>query len=202
MLGAWSGNPPNQQGGTARQTDYFAPDGTFVSVAQLPNGPMLRVWGYYRFTPTGANQMRAEFQTQGWLPQQICQQSPQGPTNCQQLPIPTSDVTMVTFTSPNSISVASLTGQGPPFTETRDANPYMLQQQVPQQYVMNIPAPTPGPMPMPMPGPLPLPTPRPTPSPVTLPSGPKCDDLQQRRICNINDGHLISSGGCMVCVAP
>jgi hypothetical protein len=30
--------------------------------------------------------------------------------------------------------------------------------------------------------------------------GPRCDDLQQRRICNINDGHLVSSGGCLVCV--
>lgn len=31
-------------------------------------------------------------------------------------------------------------------------------------------------------------------------AGPRCDDLQQRRICNINDGHLVSSGGCLVCV--
>lgn len=34
----------------------------------------------------------------------------------------------------------------------------------------------------------------------TIVVGPRCDDLQQRRICNLNDGHLVSSGGCLVCV--
>ncbi len=35
-----------------------------------------------------------------------------------------------------------------------------------------------------------------------VPVGPRCDDLQQQRICNMNDGHLVSSGGCLKCVSP
>jgi len=42
--------------------------------------------------------------------------------------------------------------------------------------------------------------PQPRPSPSTVVVTPRCDDLQQRRICAINDGHLVSSGGCLVCV--
>jgi hypothetical protein len=39
--------------------------------------------------------------------------------------------------------------------------------------------------------------------PIYRPSaGPRCDDLQQQRICTVNDGRLVSSGGCLVCVGP
>ena len=55
----------------------------------------------------------------------------------------------------------------------------------------------PPPAPSPLPTPIPAPVPRPSPQASACPG-----DLQQQRICNINDGHLVVSGGCLRCISP
>ena len=50
----------------------------------------------------------------------------------------------------------------------------------------------------------PPPAPRPapyTPTPSRLPQAAACPgDLQQQQICNLNDGHLVVTGGCLKCI--
>lgn len=199
LVGTWSGQRQGDAG-PVHQTDAFSGDGKFVTVAELGPG-LVRVWGYYRTSPAGQNAIRVEFQVAGYLPQQFCAQAPGGPLVCRPFQLPMSDASLVTFTSPDSFQASSV--QNPaagPIQETRDPNPYLLQRQVPAQLVVQTnPPPTPYPAPSPYPAPPPYPTPMPYPRPT---AGPACNDLQQRRICNINDGHLVPSGGCLVCVSP
>ena len=200
ILGAWSGQHFDQ-GGTIQQTDAFSPDGKFVSVARLPNGFLARTWGYYRASPAGPNQVRVDLQAQGWLPQQVCRQVQGAMPDCQPFQIPANDTVLVTFTSPNSFQSVSQTMQGASIAETRDPNPFLLQAQAPQRWTINVvPAPQTGP------GPAPVGTPYVSPfqrGPATnIPGlGGNCDDLQQQRICNINDGTLVRGrDGCMKCL--
>ena len=201
MAGAWSGQRQGSPG-VGRQTDAFSADGKFVSVVEVGPG-LVRAWGYYRATPAGPNQLRVEFQVQGYLPKQLCAQPPGGPMQCEPFQLPATDASMVTFTSADSFQASSLANPSAgSIQEARDPNPVMLNRQVPEQLVVPIAQP-----PAPSPGPYPAPTPYVTPyvspiSPYRPKAGPACDDLQQRRICAINDGHLVPSGGCLVCVSP
>ena len=200
LVGAWSGQTMTQNG-PVQQTDYFGPDGNYVSVARLQNGFTARIWGQYRVTPINQVQLRLDLQAQGWLPQQLCRQEGSGQPSCSPFQIPQTDSTIVSFLSPTALVSVSQTMPNTSITESRDQNPTLLQAQVQQQFVLRVPVQQPTPSPSYQPG---------APGPVVVPyqpiapryTGPKCDDLQQRRICNINDGHLVSSGGCLVCVSP
>ena len=200
MVGAWSGQRYDQ-GGPVQQTDAFSADGKFVSVARLANGLLGRVWGSYRSTPVGPNQLRVDFQAQGWLPQQVCRQQQGSAPECQPFQIPATDTVLVTFTSPNSFQSVSQTAQGSGIVETRDPSPSMLQAQAPQTWTINVvPAPQVGPAPTPVVTPYISPRNR---GPATnIPGlGGNCDDLQQQRICNINDGSLVRGrDGCLKCL--
>ncbi|HEX3919962.1 MAG TPA: hypothetical protein VHW60_21695 [Caulobacteraceae bacterium] len=134
IVGAWSGQSP-AQGGMARGADLYNADGSFVSVMQLPNGTIERVWGLYQATPQSANQLSVQFQVQGYLPTQICAQAPGFAVQCNPTPPPSPGTQTVVLTSPTSLQVNGTTMQ-------RDNAPALLQVNVPQQLVLNAQAPT------------------------------------------------------------
>jgi hypothetical protein len=201
IVGLWSGGRM-VNGMASRQTDFFGPDGRFVSVSQLQNGMLLRVWGDYRANQVGQNQMQVMFEVAGSLPRQMCVAAPGYAPQCQPVQIPPTDTVNVTFMSPVAFqAISAIRPETGGIAENRDNNPYLLNLPVPVQEVI---AAAPPPQPAPMPS-------YPTGGGsigggggryVSPPRGPQCDDLQQRRICNINDGHLVPSGGCLVCVSP
>lgn len=199
LVGAWSGTK-NVGNLAAQITDAYDAQGHYVSVVRLSNGVLLRVWGTYQAEAAGPDRVFVRFNQQGWLPRELCQQAPGNQPSCQPFNLPAADPVQVTFTSPNTLQ--SYDPAQPSlgvFNASRDANPYLLQQQVPAQQVVFVQGPPPA-------APAPVQPAAPAPgysyqSP-SRPAGPRCDDLQQRRICAINDGHLVVSGGCLTCVAP
>ena len=199
IVGAWSGFSTGPSG-TLKQADAYSADGRFVSVAQLSNGFIGRISGFYRTTPVGPNQLRLDLQLQGWLPREICQQMAGGQPQCQPVQIPTNDTVIVTFNSPDDLHGDDQVTPGNFINEQRDNQPALLQAQAPQRWINVIQPSAPV-----LAGPPPVITPYVTPGrrqPATnIPGlGGNCDDLQQRRICAINNGRLVSSGGCLACV--
>ena len=193
MVGAWSAQRTSQFG-PVQQTDAFSQDGRYVSVAVFQTaGLIARVWGTYRASPAGPNQLRVDLQMQGYLPQQICTQSPGAQPLCQPFTLPATDASMVTFTSPNSFqAISPINPATGIMTATRDQNPVLLQQQVAPQQLVNLPAPPPsgyiGPA---------IQTPA-----YNVPSSrvSRCDDTQTRTSCAITGGRLVVSDGCLVCL--
>jgi hypothetical protein len=176
-----------------RNTLMFQPDGNFIRVSQLANGTLLRYWGQYRVSPAGPNQLRLESNTTGWLPRQFCSQAPGFPMKCSPVPHPAEMTFMLNFTSPSTIQAEGL-------MLVRDASPALLQQNVPEQAVLAAQAPTTPVIQQPV-----------VPGgggnsgggyrPISPPGG-QCDDLQQQRICSVNNGYFVNSGGCLKCISP
>ena len=204
LTGAWSGDKQDQNG-VMRLTEYFGPDGSYVTAGMLGNGLMFRGWGTYRTQQTAQNQFRVEVQLQGYLPQQLCGQPPGGaPQNCVPFQLPPTSVSVLTFTSLSSFQEVALTvPDGGSINMSRDANPYLLQRQVPPQGIINVPAPPQQQVQQQPYVPVPAPTaPAYRPSYRTSPISPRnsCpnDDIQ-RSVCKYS-GRLITSGGCLQCV--
>ena len=197
LIGTWSGQSSGQNG-LIQQADSFGPDGRFMSVGRLPNGFLARLWGIYRTTPVGPNQLRLETQLQGWLPQEICQQPTGQQPQCQPFQLPAEDTSLVTFSSPDQFQSMSQTGAGNMLNETRDNQPALLQAQAPQRWVMVV-QPSPAPVPGPSPAPVTV-NPRPYLSPTPAPHRNACpnDDIQSN-VCKYS-GRLVTSGGCLRCV--
>jgi len=188
LLGAWSGTAAGQ-GGMDRLATQFNPDGTFLFAHQLPNGSVERRWGQYRVTPNGPNQMRVDFQIAGWLPHQICAQAPGFPVNCRPYNVPTNSTWNVIQQSPGMFQFDGV-------SMARDSMPGLLQQAVPDRVVNAVPAPVAPVMRQPV-------VPGGQSTPFNRPGlGNNCDDLQQQRICSINNGNLVTSGGCLKCIGP
>lgn len=188
LVGAWSTSMPGQ-GGTAHATESFKPDGTYVAVRQEPNGTVLRMWGRYRATPAGASQVRLEHEMQGWLPRRICAQSPGFPVKCNAFTPPPAPPVTLSFSSPSTFTVNGL-------RLVRDASPALLDIAVGEQLVLNAPAPVAPQMAQPV-----MPKLHPYVTPRDPTAGPGRDDLQQRRVCAVNDGQVVKEyGGRLRCV--
>ncbi|MCK8786792.1 hypothetical protein M0638_20685 [Roseomonas sp. NAR14] len=190
LAGAWSGARP-VGGGVAQGTEYYGPDGNLLAVARLPNGVFIRLTARYTVSPAGPGVWRIDTRLTSVMPQRICHRAPGMADNCQPFQVPPASSSLVRFVAPDTLAVQDL-ATGTTATESRDPNPVMLQQQVPPLLIVNE-AP-PAPMQGGMPGPAPVVPYRP------MARGAQCDDLQQRRLCAINNGHFIQSNGCMVCV--
>jgi hypothetical protein len=182
VTGGWSTEVQGPQGVT-RAAAVYGSDGTFVTLMQLPNGSIQKIWGTYTATQISPNQVQLNGQTQGWLPQQICAEAPGFPMRCQPYTVPPTQSVTVQFTSPSTIEADGALWN-------RDPSPALLQLPVPAQVVNNVPAPVQPIIPQPI---------NPN-NPVVGNSG--CDDLQQERICTVNDGTIVMSGGCEKCLAP
>lgn len=180
-LGAWVGIGQPSNLGTPRITMAFAPNGGFVHVEQTPQF-VGRQWGMYQAQQVGPAAWRLILQTQGQMPQQICSPMTMGGVTCSPMRVPGPTQMTLQLTGPDTLLV-----DGVPYQRDQGA---ALQVQVPAQEMLPL-----------------LPAYanggggggggggyRP------LARGPQCDDLQQQRICAINGGRLITSGGCMKCV--
>jgi hypothetical protein len=190
ITGGWSTEVSGPQGVT-RAAAVYGNDGTFVTLMQLPNGSIQKIWGTYTATQVAPGQIQLNGQTQGWLPQQICAEAPGFPMRCQPYTVPPTQSVTVQFTSPSTIEADGALWN-------RDPSPALLQAQVPAQVVNNVPAPVQPIIPQPFDPNNPQPI-----SPNNPVAGnPGCDDLQQERICTVNDGTIVMSGGCEKCLAP
>jgi hypothetical protein len=117
-----------------RVTEAYMPDGSFVSVQQLPNGTLQRTWGHYQATPVSQYELRMDFQVDGWLPRQICSQAPGFPVHCQPYEVPRGTSSVMAMTSQSSFQASGV-------MMMRDSNPYLLQQPVPDQVLLAAQAP-------------------------------------------------------------
>jgi len=81
-------------------------------------------------------------------------------------------------------------------TLTRDAAAYLLQQQVAERVLLPVEAPVQPHITQPV-----MP-PSVRYQPLRNRGGSGCDDMQQNRICTVNDGHIVIENGCQVCVSP
>ena len=195
MVGFWTTQADSPMG-PVQQTDGFNAQGQYVSVgAWQQTGLIVRIWGVYRASPAGPNQLRVELQMQDYLPKQMCVPGQSMPPSCTTFPAPppTASV-LVTFTSPSSFQALTEGNPSAPLrTAVREPNPVLLQQQVPPQQVLNLPQPSPVIAPSVGRGP-------PIVSPVAPSYRSTCDDGHTRTICSIRGGRLVSSGGCLACV--
>lgn len=188
VLGAWSTSMPGQ-GGTAHATESFNADGSYLAVRQEPNGTVLRMWGHYRSTVISATQVQLEHELQGWLPRQICAQAPGFAVKCNTFTPPAAPPVTLTFTSPSSFTVNGLHLQ-------RDASPTLLQLAVDERLVLAAPAPVRPQIAQPV-----MPRLHPYVTPHDPSAGPARDDLQQQRICAVNNGQTIrEQNGRLRCV--
>ncbi len=134
LSGAWSTQRPAPQGGMERFTDLSRPDGSCVSVQQLPNGPIERAWGRYQEEPIGPGRVRMVYQLQGWLPRWICAQSPGFPVRCQPYRMQATRISVFTATSASAFQVNGLTVR-------RDPAPFLLRAPVPERLLLAVAAP-------------------------------------------------------------
>jgi hypothetical protein len=187
LVGAWSGTSPGQ-GGPELHTEWFGQDGSYVSVERLPNGSMQRFWGVYRATPAGSGVVNVYFQATDWLPHEICTQAPGFAAKCVAYTPPLSASVTLRFTSASTLQINNT-------TLTRDPAPALLQQQVPEKLLQQARAPV-------------QPTIRQPVAPAGAryqtphdPGRPGGDDLQQERICAVNNGQIVvQQDGHKICI--
>lgn len=191
LVGAWSGEAPGQ-GGMIHGTDSYSADGNYVSVMQLPNGTVQRIWGRYTVKKVSPSQVSVHYLVQGFLPRQICAQAPGFAVQCRPNSVPPSSELVITFVTPSRI-------EGNGLVLSRDPSPRLLAMSVPERLILAARAPIAPNMVQPvmpnMPGHY-------TPTGPGSVQGMKADDnLQQRRICAVNNGQVIrQQDGTLTCI--
>ena len=215
MVGTWTSYKASQLG-PVQQTDTFSQDGRYVSVAAWrQTGLIARVWGTYRASPAGQNQLTVQLQMQGYLPKEICVPKGMGAAPlCQPFPAPQPTATLtVTFTSPSWFQAIT---QGDPSDQmslaTRDPDPVLLQREVAPRQIVNLPEPAPLPRQERSAEPHPAPPPNQPPPYRSICDDSRyrsacedsrnrstCDDSRTRMICAIRGGRLVNPGGCLIC---
>jgi hypothetical protein len=188
LTGTWTNESQGPDGDT-KTTYGFGQDGSFAQAQQSANGAESRFWGSYSANPAAPGALNLSLQITGFLPQTVCVQIPGYPLHCSPQRGPSQMSGTIAFTSADSVNIA-----GEIFT--RDPNPVLLSLQIPQQITLTGAAPVAPNMPQPINPNIPQPV-NPNPS-----SGSNCDDLQQQRLCVVNNGHYAQSNGCLICVPP
>ena len=191
MVGVWNGEAPGQ-GGMVHGSDQYNADGSYVSVMQLPNGTVQRIWGSYTVQPVSAGEMRIDYRVQGFLPRQICAQAPGFQVNCRPNQVPPTSNMQVRFVSPSELEANGIALH-------RVSGSPLLQMQVPAQLVLAAQAPVQPNMRQPV---------MPTLHPYQTPTGPgsvqgmrQDDQMQQYRICAVNGGQVVKEyGGTVRCI--
>jgi hypothetical protein len=187
LLGTWAG-----RNGGSRGADQYNPDGTYVSVLQLANGTVERIWGVYEARQTAQRQLHVSLSVRGFLPAQICAQAPGFPVQCRPNQVPLQQDADVVFTSPSTFEVNGVTMR-------RGAGSPLLQMRVPDRLVLAAQAPVQPQMRQPV---------MPSINPYRTPTGPgsvegmrQDDQMQQYRICAVNGGQVVKEyGGAVRCV--
>jgi hypothetical protein len=195
IVGTWS-NMSQGPGGQTETTYGFGQDGTFAMVQAAQSGSENRIWGTYQVTPDGLSGLQLVLQISGVLPTVFCAQTPGFAPHCSQTPNPGSMNGPVQILSDQQIVIA---GE----TFGRDPNPTLLNLQIPQQLTVNT-APVQQPdIPQPVNPNIPQPVNPNIPDGGGMAGSPSdCDDLQQERLCAINNGHYEMEDGCRMCVSP
>ncbi len=187
FLGTWSAQTPS-----GFMTIDFQPNGIYAITSRLPNDTLTRSWGQYRVQQVGPSQWQLATQTTGYLPRQVCVQAMStGQRTCSPANMPMSSSRQVE-TFDGSGTMTSNAGE----SWQRDWEGGLARAQVPEVGVQMVQ----GPPPAPMPDPYTPPTITPYRSPNVAPYGN--NNLQQERICSINNGTIAIVGGQEKCIAP
>ncbi len=186
LVGTWTGSTAGSRG-----ADQYKPDGTYVTVMQLANGTVERIWGVYQARQTSSRQMHVSLNVRGFLPAQICAQAPGFAVQCRPNQVPPQQEADVVFTSPSTFQVNGV-------TMSRGASP-LLQMRVPNRLVLAAQAPVQPQMRQPvMPGMRPYTTPT---GPGSVQGMREDDQMQQYRICAVNGGQVVKEyGGALRCI--
>ncbi len=189
LIGRWEMQMHMQDGATMHQFDEFGADGswrqTAINVGGRSNGVRTQTWGNYSVQTTGNNSFRVTFQTTGFAPMQVCTQG----VGCTQLTRVQTFANSYTLVDRNHFRSNDRQG----LVTARVAQiPAELTAQLPATD-MHAGAPpistggsgnSSGYIPMKRPDGV----------------GPTCDNLQQARICTINDGYMYTGrDGCQHC---
>ncbi len=189
MVGSWEMVQRLQNGSILHQFDQFGTDGTWrqttISVGGQGNGLRTQLWGKYSVQSAG-NNLAITFHPAGFAPVQACTPG----VGCQQMPgYPQVFVNHYLLIDNNHL-------------RSNDQQHLVTGRvaQIPQELMDQLP-PTrtfAGAPPTSTGGNSSGYTPMPRPAGV----GGTCDNLQQARICNLNDGHLYTDErGCRVCAS-
>jgi hypothetical protein len=182
LVGTWNGQINSQQGSIPITAQYRA-NGTFDAVMQMPvpgyTGSMyMHFWGRYRTQSQGQGRYSLQLQPVGQAPSEVCQAFNHGPPqSCQPTTMSQPSTGWVQFFSANSFQ--DETGG----TYTRINGLGMLAQRVPARLVLNTNGGDDGGVPYVSPyrgggdGTVTVQHP---------------GNLQQERICTINDGTLVT----------
>jgi hypothetical protein len=179
LVGTWNGQINSPQGAIPITAQYRA-NGTFDAVMLMPvagyTGSMyMHFWGRYRTQSQGQGRYALQLQPAGQAPSEVCQAFNHGPPqSCHPTPMSQSSNGSVQFFSANSFQ--DETGG----TYTRINGLGMLAQRVPARLVLNTNEQPP------------YISPSPSPYNPQEPTVQHPGNLQQERICTINDGTLVT----------
>ncbi len=191
IVGRWEMQMRLQDGATMHQFDEYGPDGswrqTSINVGGRSNGIRTQTWGNYSVQAAGNNTYRISFQTTGFAPMQVCTQG----VGCTQLSRTQTFANSYVLVDRNHLR--SLDRQQ--LITARVA-------QIPAELTAQLPATkmNAGAPPISTGG-YPSNGGRSGGSTYHVPGqGGTCDNLQQQRICNLNDGYLYTGqDGCQHC---
>ncbi len=192
LTGSWHQMTPAQVGGTIHNFMSFGADGTFFSSSINDGGPQAglrsQMWGRYTIKPAANGMYLVTMYYKGRAPVQMCMQG----MGCRPNGVMPTRPDQGLFQFQGDM-LQSNNG----FVAQRSGIPPVLMQRLPATWMVQPPPP------------LNLPSGGATanggryvsPRTTTPGLGGNCDDLQQSRICTINDGwyHKDPNTGCMVC---
>jgi hypothetical protein len=193
LVGTWHQAMPAQAGGVIHNFMRFGADGSFFSTSLNEggglnvNGMRTQMWGRYSIKPAGNGLYDVTITYQGHAPLQLCMQG----YGCRPMSGPAGqDRGMFQF---QGDMLQSSNG----FAAQRSGIPPVLAQRLPATWMLQPPPPINMPSGGGTAGGGGYVSPR-----NNIPGlGGNCDDLQQSRICTMNDGwyHKDPRTGCMVC---
>jgi hypothetical protein len=199
ILGSWMTRQPMQNGkGMILTFGEYAPNGNFraTSIVQggTLNGMRMQVWGKYQIRQIGTNRYEMTSHSRGVAPQSFCTADGQ----CHPNVLPENATETIEMIDANSYhSKTTMNGQVTEADLHRSEIPPGLTTQVAAQVQLPAPPPSGGGAPV-------MPTLHPyvTPGGGNKTMGNNCDNLQQQRICAINNGHIYTdTRGCQVCAS-
>ena len=196
FVGSWSSVFPQPSGGTNYTFERYGADGSYLltNIIQGSSTAGFRVqfWGRYTIQQVKGNSYRISRQYTGHAPLQICAQG----GGCHPMPPPNDENLVFTFLDGNHLTA----GGNNPVLERVAQIPPQLMAQLPQSEFVAVPAPAVSVNPSPSTGGY---------SSGGYQSGSighvpgqagTCDNLQQQRVCTINDGYMYTGrDGCQHC---
>ena len=197
FVGSWASVFPQPSGGTNYTFERYGADGTYLLTNILrgssTDGFRVQFWGRYTIQQVKGNSYRVTRHYTGHAPLQICAQG----GGCNPFPPPADENLVFTFLDGRHLTA----GGTNPVLERVAQIPQQLMAQLPQSEFVAVPAPAVSVNPSLSTGGSSSSGGYQSGSIGHVPGqGGTCDNLQQQRICTINDGYMYTGrDGCQHC---